>query len=98
MDSQTQSVTRYRVTIDFTVINRGNPPSDWNWRNLLELNDNQYDGFVKNIYDYANFKIKRIKILVIIDNPIAVNNQGFLNIEKDLNINISDIKFSIPIF
>ena len=34
MDSQTQSVTRYRVTIDFTVINRGNPPSDWNWRNL----------------------------------------------------------------
>ena len=43
MDSQTQSVTRYRVTLDFSVINRGNPPSDWNWRKLLELNDNQYE-------------------------------------------------------
>ena len=62
------------------------------------LNNNQYDGLVKNIYGYANFKIKKIKILVMIDSPIAVNNQGFLNIEKDLNINISDIKFSIPIF
>ena len=39
MDSQTQSVTRYRVTLDFSVINRGNPPSDWNWLKLLELND-----------------------------------------------------------
>ena len=49
MDSQTQSVTRYRVTIDFTVINRGNPPSDWNWRNLLQLNDNQYER-IKELY------------------------------------------------
>ena len=40
MDSQTQSVTRYRVTIDFTVDNSNcMPPSDWNWRELLELND-----------------------------------------------------------
>ena len=40
MDSQTSSVTRYRVTIDFTVDNSNcMPPSDWNWRELLELND-----------------------------------------------------------
>ena len=42
MDSQTQSVTRYRVTIDFTVDNSNcMPPSDWNWRELLELNDTE---------------------------------------------------------
>ena len=44
MDSQTKSlpkVTRYRVTIDFTVNNRGNAPSNWNWNKLLELNDSE---------------------------------------------------------
>ena len=39
MDSQSQSVTRYRVTLDITVDNRGNPPSNWNWNKLLELDD-----------------------------------------------------------
>jgi len=57
MDSQTQSVTRYRVTLDFSVINRGNPPSDWNWRKLLELNDNQYERIkeltVENLGEFA---------------------------------------------
>ena len=52
MDSQTKSlskVTRYRVTIDFTVINRGNPPSNWNWNKLLELNDSESER-VKELY------------------------------------------------
>ena len=49
MDSQTQSVTRYRVTLDFSVINRGNPPSDWNWRKLLDLNDNENER-IKELY------------------------------------------------
>tara|TARA_Y100001935_G_C17025840_1_gene370059 strand:- start:62 stop:475 length:414 start_codon:yes stop_codon:yes gene_type:complete len=62
------------------------------------LNPVQYDNLIKNIYDFAGFKIKKAKIMLIIENPIAVNNQGFLNIERDLNINIVDINFSIPIF
>ena len=62
------------------------------------LNSVQYDNLIKNIYDFAGFKIKKAKIMLIIENPIAVNNQGFLNIEEDLNINIVDINFSIPIF
>ena len=45
MDSHIKSgkkVTRYRVTIDFTVDNSNcMPPSNWNWRKLLELNDIQ---------------------------------------------------------
>ena len=42
MDSQTKSgtkVCRYRVTIDFTVNNSGNAPSNWSWNKLIELND-----------------------------------------------------------
>jgi len=53
MDSQSKSVnkvTRYRVTIDFTVDNTNClPPSDWNWRELLELNDNETER-IKSLY------------------------------------------------
>ena len=52
MDSQTKSgtkVCRYRVTIDFTVNNSGNAPSNWNWRKLLELNDNERER-IKSLY------------------------------------------------
>ena len=61
MDSQTQSVTRYRVTIDFTVDNSNcMPPSDWNWRELLELNDSVNERVkeltVENLGEIANTK------------------------------------------
>ena len=52
MDSQTKSsqkVTRYRVTLDFTVDNTGNSTSDWNWLKLLDLNDNENER-IKELY------------------------------------------------
>ena len=52
MDSQSKSVSkvcRYRVTIDFTVNNSGNAPSNWNWNKLLELNDSENER-VKELY------------------------------------------------
>ena len=49
MDSHSQSVTRYRVTIDFTVENTGNPPSNWNWEDLLELDDKNRER-IKSLY------------------------------------------------
>ena len=52
MDSQSKSgnkVCRYRVTIDFTVNNSGNAPSNWNWNKLIELNDKNGER-VKSLY------------------------------------------------
>ena len=52
MDSHIKSgnkVTRYRVTIDFTVENTGNPPSNWNWEDLLELDDKNRER-IKSLY------------------------------------------------
>ena len=44
------TVTRYRVTIDFTVDNFNClPPSDWTARKLLELNDNERER-IKSLY------------------------------------------------
>ena len=61
MDSQTQSVTRYRVTIDFTVNNTNcNTPSNWNWNKLLELNDSESERvkelYVENLGEIAKTK------------------------------------------
>ena len=57
MDSHSQSVTRYRVTIDFTVENTGNPPSNWNWEDLLELDDKNRERieslYVENLGEIA---------------------------------------------
>ncbi len=52
MDSHIKSgnkVTRYRVTIDFTVEDLGNPPSKWNWEDLLELDDKNRER-IKSLY------------------------------------------------
>tara|TARA_Y100001935_G_C17116264_1_gene413359 strand:+ start:255 stop:461 length:207 start_codon:yes stop_codon:yes gene_type:complete len=50
MDSHIQSVTRYRVTLDFTVnINNCATPDQWNWEELLELNDKNTER-IKELY------------------------------------------------
>ena len=63
MDSHTKSgtkVCRYRVTIDFTVNNSGNAPSNWNWNKLIELNDKNGERvkslYVENLGEIANTK------------------------------------------
>ena len=64
MDSQVQSskkVTRYRVTLDFTVSEANClPPSNWNWNKLLELNDKNGERvkslYVENLGEIANTK------------------------------------------
>ena len=64
MDSQSKSgtkVCRYRVTIDFTVNNSGNAPSNWNWNKLLELNDSENERvkelYVENLGEISNNKL-----------------------------------------
>ena len=64
MDSQSKSgtkVCRYRVTIDFTVNNSGNAPSNWNWNKLLELNDSENERvkelYVENLGEIASVNV-----------------------------------------
>ena len=64
MDSQTKSgtkVCRYRVTIDFTVNNSGNAPSNWNWNKLIEINDKNGERvrelYVENLGEIASVNV-----------------------------------------
>ena len=64
MDSQSKSgtkVCRYRVTIDFTVNNSGNAPSNWNWNKLIDLNDKNGERvrelYVENLGEIASVNV-----------------------------------------
>ncbi len=57
----------------------------------------QYDNFLSSFYNYAQYKFKKIKVILFIDKPIAIDNEGFLNIEQDLSLKITDIKLTVPI-
>ena len=71
MDSQLQSskkVTRYRVTLDFTVSEANcMPPSNWNWNKLLELNDKNGERvkslYVENLGEIANTKVTTKEVI-----------------------------------
>ena len=68
MDSQTQSVTRYRVTLDFTVSEANCvSPSNWNWNELLELNDKNGERvkslYVENLGEIANTKCSTKEVI-----------------------------------
>ena len=71
MDSQLQSskkVTRYRVTLDFTVSEANcMPPSNWNWSKLIELNDKNGERvkslYVENLGEIANTKYESREVI-----------------------------------
>ena len=49
-------------------------------------------------YKYSQSKSKKIKITLSISEYLAIDSNGILNIEKDLNLEVGAIHFSIPVF
>ena len=61
MKTINNQVTRYRVTLDFTVdTSNCVSPNEWNWRKLLELKGNESvnEVYVENLGDYTLRKNK----------------------------------------
>ena len=57
-----QKLTRYRVTLDFTVSEANcMPPSNWNWSKLIELNDKNGERvkelYVENLGEIASVNV-----------------------------------------
>ena len=55
MQTINDKVTRYRVTLDFTVDTTNCvSPKEWNWRELLELKGNESvnEVYVENLGEY----------------------------------------------
>jgi hypothetical protein len=61
MQTITNKVTRYRVTLDFTVdTSNCVSPKEWNWSELLELkgNENVNEVYVENLGEYNTRRSK----------------------------------------
>lgn len=59
MKTINNKVTRYRVTLDFTVdASNCVSPNEWNWRELLELErqESVNEVYVENLGDYITKK------------------------------------------
>lgn len=66
MKTINDKVTRYRVTLDFTVdATNCVSPNEWNWRELLELKGKESvnEIYVENLGDYTLRKNKWMMIL-----------------------------------
>lgn len=56
MQTINNKVTRYRVTLDFTVDTTNCvSPKEWNWKRLLELGNNESvnEVYVENLGEYT---------------------------------------------
>ena len=61
MQTINNKVTRYRVTLDFTVdASNCVSPKEWNWRELLELEgkENLNEVYVENLGEYLTKRSK----------------------------------------
>ena len=61
MQTINNKVTRYRVTLDFTVdASNCVSPKEWNWRELLELEgkENVNEVYVENLGEYLTKRNK----------------------------------------
>ena len=61
MQTINNKVTRYRVTLDFTVdTSNCVSPKEWNWKQLLELGNNESvnEVYVQNLGEYNTRRSK----------------------------------------
>ena len=65
---------------------------------LKTLSKENFKEISNTFYKYSQFKTKKIKIIVSISQPLAIDSHGILNIEKDLDLKIEDIQLSVPVF
>ena len=61
------------------------------------LNHENFNNILNTVNNYAVNLSKRIKIVFILDKNLAVNNDGFLSIDKDIKLKIINIKFIMPL-
>ncbi len=58
----------------------------------------KFENILNNINKLLNVNnSKKLKIILFLDKPLAVNNHGVLSIDKDLKLEIINLKLILPI-
>ena len=62
----------------------------------FSINNIKFDQILNNISNSSN-KAKKTKIILFLNEPLAVSNDGFLSVDKDIDLEIINIKLLLPI-
>ena len=63
----------------------------------LHLSEKKFEGILTNINKLSIINNKRLKIIIKLDKPLAVNNHGLLSLDQDLELEITELRLILPI-
>ena len=64
----------------------------------IELDKEYFNNLIETLFKYSNQKSKKIKLIFLMDKAVATDSEGILSLDDDLETDLKEIKFNIPIF
>ena len=64
----------------------------------IELDKKYFNNLIETFFKYSNQKSKKIKLTFLMDKAVATDSEGILSLDDDLETDIKEMKFNIPIF
>ena len=64
----------------------------------IELDNEYFNNLNDTLFKYGNQKSKKIKLSFLMDIAVATNSEGILSLDDDLETDLKEMKFNIPIF
>ena len=63
----------------------------------IYLSEKKFSEVLDSISKLSNINNKKLKIILTIDKPLAVNNSGVLSLDEDIKIVVTNLKLILPI-
>lgn len=63
----------------------------------INLNNNKFNTILNTINNFSLNKSKKIKVVLYLNKSLAVNNDGFLSVDKDIDLEVVNIKLLLPL-
>ena len=64
----------------------------------IDLLPNKYENILSSINKLSNVNnSKKLKLILYLNKPLAVKNHGVLSLDKDVNLEITNLKLILPI-
>ena len=64
----------------------------------LNLSEVKFENILSNLNKFSNISSsKKLKIILFLDKPLAVNNHGFLSLDQNIKLEITNLKMILPI-
>ena len=64
----------------------------------IELDKEYFNNLFETLFKYSNQKSKKIKLIFLMDKAVATDSEGILSLDDDLETDLKEIKFNVPIF